>query len=344
MYGDVAARVHSGYSPLRIGTRSLVVSSIYENRTILSLDESNGRLNRLIEPYGADIRQFGDYIQRVTKEICLLVSGNRAAPSRPGRTTMSEEKINRARRKVLGGIGGIGIASAGAGLGTTAYFSDQEEFTDNTIRAGEFGLSVKQAIKDIDQDGIGPDEMALGDNEEGVWAMDTITIEDAKPGDEYKFCWKLKVHDNPGYVAVAGDYTDDNGVDAENVELDDLWDINDEEQLSTLGDETLVDSLKIKNGEDGPSYEYGDYFDTLGELLEALGDGELLHDDGSNPITFDPDKKWILCVKLRIPTTVGNEIQGAKLTWNKTFYAEQARHNDDMDAFVGRAEDAHSGA
>lgn len=46
------------------------------------------------------------------------------------------------RRKALAGIGGIGVASAGAGLGTSAYFSDQESFDNNTITAGELDLRI----------------------------------------------------------------------------------------------------------------------------------------------------------------------------------------------------------
>ncbi|MFC5366397.1 SipW-dependent-type signal peptide-containing protein [Salinirubrum litoreum] len=46
------------------------------------------------------------------------------------------------RREVLAGLGTIGIASAGAGLGTTAYFSDREDFQDNTLTAGELDLKV----------------------------------------------------------------------------------------------------------------------------------------------------------------------------------------------------------
>ncbi|GAA0506237.1 SipW-cognate class signal peptide [Halorubrum aquaticum] len=46
------------------------------------------------------------------------------------------------RRKALAGIGGIGVASAGAGLGTSAYFSDTESFEDNAITAGELDLKV----------------------------------------------------------------------------------------------------------------------------------------------------------------------------------------------------------
>jgi predicted ribosomally synthesized peptide with SipW-like signal peptide len=46
------------------------------------------------------------------------------------------------RRKVLAGLGAIGIASAGAGLGTSAYFSDTESFANNTLTAGELDLLV----------------------------------------------------------------------------------------------------------------------------------------------------------------------------------------------------------
>jgi len=40
------------------------------------------------------------------------------------------------------GLGTIGLASAGAGLGTTAYFSDEESFEDNQLTAGELDLRI----------------------------------------------------------------------------------------------------------------------------------------------------------------------------------------------------------
>ncbi len=58
---------------------------------------------------------------------------------------MTQDKdttIRLSRRHVLAGIGAIGVASAGAGLGTSAYFSDQESFEGNTIAAGELDLIV----------------------------------------------------------------------------------------------------------------------------------------------------------------------------------------------------------
>ena len=50
------------------------------------------------------------------------------------------------RRKLLGGLGAIGVASAGAGLGTTAFFSDEENFADNTLTAGELDLKMDYRI------------------------------------------------------------------------------------------------------------------------------------------------------------------------------------------------------
>jgi predicted ribosomally synthesized peptide with SipW-like signal peptide len=46
------------------------------------------------------------------------------------------------RRKALAALGTIGVASAGAGLGTSAYFSDQETFENNQLTAGELDMKV----------------------------------------------------------------------------------------------------------------------------------------------------------------------------------------------------------
>jgi predicted ribosomally synthesized peptide with SipW-like signal peptide len=50
--------------------------------------------------------------------------------------------FNTTRRRVLAGIGAVGLASAGAGLGTTAYFSDTESFENNTLEAGRLDLKL----------------------------------------------------------------------------------------------------------------------------------------------------------------------------------------------------------
>ncbi|WP_136688274.1 vWA domain-containing protein [Halorhabdus amylolytica] len=52
------------------------------------------------------------------------------------------ERYELSRRKVLAGLGTIGLASAGTGLGTTAYFSDEETYENNTLTAGSLDLKV----------------------------------------------------------------------------------------------------------------------------------------------------------------------------------------------------------
>ena len=61
-------------------------------------------------------------------------------------TNDDNNKLDLSRRKLLGGLGAIGVASAGAGLGTTAYFSDEESFTDNRIDAGMLDLKMDYRI------------------------------------------------------------------------------------------------------------------------------------------------------------------------------------------------------
>jgi predicted ribosomally synthesized peptide with SipW-like signal peptide len=56
---------------------------------------------------------------------------------------MRERKtFNLTRRRVLAGLGAVGIASAGAGLGTSAYFSDVETFENNALVAGSLDMKV----------------------------------------------------------------------------------------------------------------------------------------------------------------------------------------------------------
>jgi predicted ribosomally synthesized peptide with SipW-like signal peptide len=55
---------------------------------------------------------------------------------------MTDDQPTISRRKALAALGTIGAASAGAGLGTTAYFSDQETFENNRLAAGTLDLKV----------------------------------------------------------------------------------------------------------------------------------------------------------------------------------------------------------
>jgi predicted ribosomally synthesized peptide with SipW-like signal peptide len=55
---------------------------------------------------------------------------------------MTEEGFNLSRRRVLAGMGAVGAAGAGTGLGTSAFLSDDETFANNTFTTGELNLTV----------------------------------------------------------------------------------------------------------------------------------------------------------------------------------------------------------
>ena len=253
-----------------------------------------------------------------------------------------EHTIRLTRRRALGGLAAVGVASAGAGIGTTAYFSDREEFDGNTITAGEFGLTVEQYIAHVDQDGMGPDEQDFdaASEGEGVWVTAPIDIEDAKPGDEYEFCWKITVEENPGYVAVVGDSSDKNGKEADNIGLDDLWDIDDEEELKSLGEAADATLTTTTFDDDGNVDEtYTEKYGSLGSLLDSLEGGILVSKGEGDVIQFGVGETVKVCLTIEIPTGVGNAIQGAVTETDMTFYAEQARHNDPDDVKANAAGD-----
>ena len=55
---------------------------------------------------------------------------------------MTDGRLELARRKILAGVGAIGAAGADAGLGTSAFFSDRETFTNNQLVAGELDMKI----------------------------------------------------------------------------------------------------------------------------------------------------------------------------------------------------------
>ena len=197
--------------------------------------------------------------------------------------------IGLSRRKVLVGLGAVGVASAGAGLGTTAYFSDQVEFENNELQAGTLALNVTQTIHTLDQDGRGPDEEKyLGAAGEGpVSVEEPIVITDAKPGDSYEFCWEVELEGNPGFAMVkVDDVSDLTGADVGTVFADDLYDVENDGDMVTLGEAaTATATLTLCNepeegeatatGDEVPIFppEGEDVDDSLGALLGALAEG-----------------------------------------------------------------------
>ena len=251
-----------------------------------------------------------------------------------------DNNIGLSRRKVLVGLGAVGVASAGAGLGTTAYFSDEESFTDNTLTAGTLALLVEQKVVRVNQDGIGPDQLeyfSAEDDSGDAVVTDEIVIEDAKPGDEYEFCWHVEIDGNPGFAKVCFDADEQTGAEAGNAFASDLYDVDADEDMITIGEAAnATATLTFPGGSEVTVYENGldGLFGALDDCIPVPSSAEEFCHQPNEPVEF--------CVEIEIPTTVGNELQGAVSTFGVDFHAEQCRHND-LASFLGREAETEVG-
>jgi len=254
--------------------------------------------------------------------------------------TDKPRKLDVSRRKLLAGLGTVGIASAGAGLGTTAFLNDTESFTDNVLTAGELNLIVDW-YTDVDQGAATPEDDTRsgrmdGDDNEVVYDYE---IADVKPGDSGTLAFCPKIVDNPAWLWIGshdgltedpGDTpepepTPDEGELAENVHITAV------EYASSVAivDDEIECTVTGTLGYDYPL--------TFAELATELESGALIDpdytDDGPTPYpaseTVDDQAGPCICIHWEVPTDVGNEIQGDSLSFAFQFVAEQARHNPD---------------
>jgi predicted ribosomally synthesized peptide with SipW-like signal peptide len=94
---------------------------------------------------------------------------------------MTHEPYSLSRRSVLAGLGTIGIASAGAGLGTTAFFSD-EESVSASLEAGRLDLKLDYRATYVpgnratpfDSVGVIPDTDMDGDGNDDRYLLDQV--------------------------------------------------------------------------------------------------------------------------------------------------------------------------
>ena len=247
--------------------------------------------------------------------------------------------IGLSRRRVLGGIGAIGVASAGAGLGTTAFFSDSETLDDNTLTAGELDLRVQYEAS-YDSDGAVENmaDSAMG-TQDGDPAGVFYDLQDVKPGDSghVQFCFEIV--DNPSYMWACGDLTqEENGMNEPEMAVDetpDLGELGESINARLVYCET-VDG-EIVEGEEIASGSLVDVFAAIstgaaldGDGVAGLAPGEQSPHDTVVEVEAGVDFITGACVCLfwEIPTTVGNEIQSDMLTMDFEFHALQSRHND----------------
>ncbi|WP_245883205.1 choice-of-anchor W domain-containing protein [Halalkaliarchaeum desulfuricum] len=273
---------------------------------------------------------------------------------------MADKEFGLSRRKVLVGLGAVGVASAGAGLGMTAYFSDEESFVGNSLTAGELDLYVHVDYSE-DQGSFaqwstpagtyvqgGVIGESVSDEETGISLEEgeplSIQVVDLKPGDsgEGEFCFSIV--DNPAYMWMCGELTanDQNGTtEPEEAALEELFgEIPDDGQLADAMEVTLSYCTEGETNEEIVS-------GSLAEVMAALQAGVPLYGDGNPdaPVANRPafegvDTPFVedepntaqtcVCFEWEVPTTVGNEIQTDSVEFDFSFYAEQERHNDGL--------------
>jgi predicted ribosomally synthesized peptide with SipW-like signal peptide len=254
---------------------------------------------------------------------------------------MNDDTIGLSRRKMLVGLGAVGVASAGAGLGTTAYFNDTETFEGNSLTAGELDLFVHVDYSE-DQGSYAqystPDGTFIDGNVVGGGDGEPLSIQvsDLKPGDsgEGEFCFSIV--NNPAYLWMCGELTsnDENGMNEPETEADD-----------TVGGD-LADAMEVTvsyctDGDVGAEIVSGSLADVMLALQAGVplsGDGDAnasladrpAFDGVTEPFTNgEPNvDDQCVCFSWEVPTSVGNEIQTDSVAFDFEFYAEQARHSD----------------
>lgn len=224
-----------------------------------------------------------------------------------GEINMSK-KVDLTRRKVLGGLASIGAASAAAGAGTMAYFSDTEKSSNNTVSAGTL---------DLEFDSSGATSLA---------------VSNAKPGDQGYTVIKLN---NKGSIAGNLDVNvgsvDSNGVftasvasTSEDAGGDGDDGVESEGNTATSDGGELEENMNVEGHIEAPSDisksqgTYSDDFSPSSNSDSFLTSTTLNNAVGeySTSSSINGGNSKFLIVEWDIPTTVGNTIQDDSVTFD----------------------------
>jgi len=233
---------------------------------------------------------------------------------------------------MLGSLGAIGVASAGAGLGTTAYFSDEESFDDNSLTAGKLNLVVDY-YRTVDQGSSTSSTSGEINN-----STCSFEIGDVKPGDSGSFRFCPKVIDNPGWLWIGSDGL----TDYEKGTTDPESEVDTTGGHPGKGNGELSEAIQVTvsycddSGNNRRELNNpADY--TLADLFKELESGFLLDGDAGGqsgtqpyPASEDSDSQTgpCLCIEWELPSHVGNEVQTDSVEFTIAFAALQKRHND----------------
>ncbi|GAB3323263.1 MULTISPECIES: SipW-dependent-type signal peptide-containing protein [Haloplanus] len=239
-----------------------------------------------------------------------------------------QDDFELSRRKALAALGTIGVASAGAGLGTSAYFSDQETFENNRLMAGTLDMKAAYSAHysdwSTDEDGGDTDspdddvDVVMWDGPPGSTGGPT----DAPVSDDYtglpsNDAWLIAVDDPDQFLAntqtnSAGNTSCPDGTDAEDLAqpVIDLSDVKPGDFGEVTFDFTLCDN---------PGYIW-----LQGELVSCAENGT------TEPEEDDPDEASMLPLaavggasasslldtdtRQEVVETVGEAIEGDRIT------------------------------
>lgn len=260
-----------------------------------------------------------------------------------------EQRIRVSRRGVLGTLGAMGVAAAGAGVGTTALFSDEEEFGNNSVAAGELDLKVawRRVISAELAAATGAAEAVTSDdfpNPTNTVDAPIVDLSDLKPGDGGHIEFFFQIDDNPGYLSLLGatQADEENGQpEPEQGSLSESIPAGREGELDEFLETTVsYGDVPADIQDDRITRDTEAYTASLASLVElgSVGTGipldgggdESVSDilmGGATPDAFDGGTLHGLRVDFELPTTVGNGIQTDSFRFALGFYAEQARHN-----------------
>ncbi|WP_256300410.1 choice-of-anchor W domain-containing protein [Haloarchaeobius salinus] len=266
---------------------------------------------------------------------------------------MTDERQHLTRRTVLAGLGTVGVAAAGAGLGTTALFNDREGFSENLLTAGSLDLLLDYKATYDGPNGVEilgqrptPDEEQawedqFGEGSEIDYCSDdgkamlingdeipVFDLDDVKPGDSGEVTVSLHICDNPAWVTMSGELVEN----AENGQT--------EPELADEGEDTdgvgeLADAIQVTMWYDPDCNNVLDedevviFEGSMTDAFAALEAGIGLDGDASTP-EFDPvpgASTYCIGFYWELPIDVGNEVQTDSVKFDLTFDAEQSRHN-----------------
>jgi predicted ribosomally synthesized peptide with SipW-like signal peptide len=182
------------------------------------------------------------------------------------------EDFELSRRKALAALGTIGVASAGAGLGTSAYFSDQETFENNQLTAGTLDMKVDWEEHYSDWS---PDE---DDAPESDGSLDIQMDEPDDPSSYTAFPPGVEAFDgDPDNDFINGDpllYVHDDDVDQfmDNTSIDAFPDANDDGVQDDFDESNACDVLTdVGDGDPGLDSDMRTE-GSVGDPLIDLGD------------------------------------------------------------------------